>query len=359
MKKLLYIIAIAIVALATLSCERRELTYDYSPYCEVVLNVDWSNMSEAPTGMTIMAYPQDGGTPTTIQSNTVTSGTLKLPAGVYNILVFNQIPSDFGTVSFRGMDQWDTAEVYSNETTSNVSWASSKSEATTVREPEDIAVATYTDVEICEDCIEKSTAQYKLTGERIVIETIDLKPNIVIKRTLVRVRVDGIGNLLSTRAVLTGMSEGYNFSTQQSTETRASHFFEDWEIVDYDYGEQYGETYAYFASFGIPSTTTSTRATDDWTGSIYIQMLLVDNETIIEHAATVTIASNSDVTDTYVDADIDVDIETNVIVEVGFSDDEDDSMPVLPDVKPEGSSDSGFSAEVEDWGEEEDYYLGI
>ncbi|MFR9592891.1 MAG: DUF5119 domain-containing protein, partial [Rikenellaceae bacterium] len=200
MKKLLYIIGICLVAL---SCERRELTYDYSPYCEVLVNVDWSNMSETPTGMTIRAYPQDGGEPTVLQSNTITSGTLKLPAGVYNILVFNQIPSDFGTVEFRGLDKWETAEVYAAEQTSTASWTASKSDdALVVREPEDVAVATYLDVEICEDCINKSTEQYKLTGERIVIATLDLKPKVVVKRTLVRVKVDGISNLLSTRAVL-------------------------------------------------------------------------------------------------------------------------------------------------------------
>ncbi|MFI3292800.1 MAG: DUF5119 domain-containing protein [Rikenellaceae bacterium] len=359
MKKILYIIGICLVAL---SCERRELTYDYSPYCEVLVNVDWSNMSEAPTGMSIRAYPEDGGEPIVVQSNTITSGTLKLPAGVYNILVFNQIPSDFGTVGFRGLDKWETAEVYSVEDATK-SWATTKADETIVREPEDIAVATYEDVEICEDCIQKSTEQYELTGERIVAETLNLKPRIVVKRTFVRVKVDGISNLRSTRGVLTGMSDGYNFSTQQSFSSQVSHVLENWTIEDFEYGDQFGETNIYFMSFGLPETTTTTRVADDWQGSIYLQILLVDNKTIIEHTADIsqntTTNDDEETRDADVETDVDVDVETNITVEVGLSGSLDDPPPVLPNVKPEGSSSSGFDATVEDWGDEESYDLPV
>ncbi len=351
MKQFFYLICIALVAL---SCERRELTYDYSPYCDVVINLDWSEMSETPTGMTVRAYPQDGGAPIVVQSNTITSARLSLPAGVYNILVFNQIPSDFGTVSFRGLDKWETAEVYAKENTTAL-WATSKSETSIVREPEDIAVATYTDVEICKNCIERSTQQFKLTGERIVIETLNLKPMLVVKRTFVRVQIDGVGNLRSTRAVLTGMAEGYNFSTQKSCEKQVSHVLESWSIENYEYGEQYGQTMAYFMSFGLNSTTTLTRAADSWVGSIDLQMLLVDNVTIIEHSADISnfTTSNDDETK----SDYDAYTEVNITVNVGLSGSQSDPMPYLPYVKPEDATDSGFSADVEDWGDQEDVGL--
>ena len=37
----LYVIA-AITLLVTASCERRELSYDYSPYCDVRVNLGWA-----------------------------------------------------------------------------------------------------------------------------------------------------------------------------------------------------------------------------------------------------------------------------------------------------------------------------
>ncbi len=350
MKKILYIIYLC---LAILSCERRELTYDYSPYCEIVVNLDWSNLSKAPTGMSIRAYPQDGGEPIVYQSNAITSGTIKLPAGVYNILVFNQIPSDFGSVGFRGLDKWETAEVYSVEQ-SGKSWASTKADETIVRKPEDVAVATFTDVEIKEECIIKSIELYKLTGKRLVAHILNLKPQIVVKRTFVRVKVDGIYNLRSTRGVLTGMSEGYNFSTQQSISPKVSHVLEDWNIEDFAYGERYGETNNYFMSFGLPSTTTSTRAVGEWNGSIYLQMLLVDNKTIVEHTANITKR-----TSTSEDEESKDDVKINITVKVGFSGDADDPIPVLPDVKPEDSSDSGFDATIDNWENEEEHNVQI
>ncbi|MFR9578889.1 MAG: DUF5119 domain-containing protein [Rikenellaceae bacterium] len=352
MKRVLYIICISILML---SCERVELTYNYSPYCDIVVNLDWSNMSEIPTGMTVRAYPQDGSTPTVYQSNAISSATLSLPAGVYNILVFNQVPADFGTVSFRGLDLWETAEVYANENTS-ASWATnvSRSSSTFVREPEDVAVATYLDIEISDDMIDKSTEQYRLTKERIVVETLDLKPKVVVKRAFVRVQVDGIKNLLSTRAVLTGMADCYNFSTQQSGEIYVSHLLEEWTIEDYEYNDRYGETNIYFMSFGIPTTTTSTRATSDWSGSIDLQMLLIDNQTIIEHSADITNRTTSN-SEEETKSDTDTDIDIDISVEIGFSGDDDDPMPYLPDVLPSGDVSSAFDATVEDWGDEESY----
>ncbi len=355
MKKILLIISICIVALG---CQRRALTYDYSPFCEVVVNVDWASMSTAPTGMSVRAYPESGEKPIVVQTNDISRAILKLPAGVYNILVFNQIPSDYGTVSFRGLDRWETTEVYSNEST-KAPWAVSKSESTIVREPEVIAAATYTGVEISEESVRESTERYELTGERIVTHTLEVAPKIVVKRANVRVKVDGIYNLRSTRAVFTGMSNGYNFSTQQSIPDRASHVLENWKIEDFAVGDRYGETNTYFISFGLPSTTTATRPNDDWKGSIYLEMLLVDNkpENVVKHTADITAYtsvhdSDSSKVEDEDNPSSDIEVETTITVKVGLSDNDDDPMVVLPDVKPEGGSAGGFDAVIDKWDKE-------
>lgn len=310
--------------------------------------------------MSIYAFPENEGKPTVIMSNAISSGTLKLAAGVYNILVFNQIPSDFGTVSFRGLDRWETAEVYSNNET-KAHWAISRAETQIVRDPEIIAAATYTDVEISEKCIEKSTEKYKLTGERIVAHTLNLKPKIVVKKTYVRVKVEGIHNLRSTRAVFTGMSNGYNFATQQSISEQVAHVIESWRINPFEYGDRFGETNGYFLSFGIPSTTTSTRVLPNWSGAIDLQMLLVDNKTVINHKVDITNYTTTDDNDSKAEEDNnnDIDIETSVVVKIGLSSDPNDQWVVLPDVKPEGGSSSGFDATVEDWGDEESVELPV
>ncbi len=347
MKRLPYIICIALVAFATLSCGRRELTYDYSPYCEVVVNVDWSNMTKAPNGMTVICYPESGEAPIVkVSGDNINQSVLQLPAGVYNIVVFNRQVSDFDYVGFRGMDKFETAEVYALATTSK--WAQSKADAELVAEPNEVAASTYLDVEIKEECVEKSTELFKTEGKRVVAATIDLKPVVVVKQAKVRIRIKGIYNLRSARATLTGMADGYNFSTQMSSDTEVTHALESWTIEDYEYGEVYGQINTDFVSFGIPNYATTTRedAINDWRGSMDVSMLLVDNKTI-EDFKDIPL-ENRLTTD-----EVTGQLTTTLTIEVGFSDDSDDVIPELEDVKPEGGSESDFDAQIDPWGDEE------
>lgn len=355
MIRILYMI---LLCLATLACERRDLTYNYSPYCEVVVNIDWSNMKVPPKGISIRAYPKSGEKPIIIHSNTITGGTLKLPVGEYNILVFNQIPSDFGTVTFRGMEKWETAELYSNEQTTE-SWATDVAQATIVREPEYVAASTYTNLKISEKDTESYYREFKSTEDEKVTYTINLKPRVVVKKTFVRVHVDGIKNLRSTRGVLTGMTDGYNFSTQTSFKNKVSHILHDWKIEPFGFVDQYGETNTYFMSFGLPNVKTATRAVQNWDGHIDLEMLLVDNKTVIKHSADVSQYTEI--------KDDDDDVNINITIEVGVSggdsgdddDDDDNPTPILPDVKPEGGSSSGFDATIDNWEREERHEVDI
>ncbi len=339
-KLLLYVICFCLVAI---SCERRELTYNYSPYCEVVINVDWENMSKTPNGMTVICYPESGAAPITkVNGDNVKQETLLLPAGVYNIVVFNRQVSDFDYVGFRGMDKFETAEVHSLSTTSK--WAVSKAESELVTEPDEVGVATYLDVEIKQECIEKSTELYKKEGKHIVAHTLDLTPVVVVKKTRVNVRVKGIHNLRSTRATLFGMSEGYNFSTQMSVPINVTHVLEQWKIEEYEYGEEYGGTNTEFISFGVPNYATPTRAgaNGDWNGSIDLSMLLVDNKTVMNF-------KNIPLKDKLTYEEETGKLTTTIRIDVGY----DDTVPDLPDVKPEGGTESGLDADIDSWGDED------
>ncbi len=335
MKRLLLIISICF---AFAACERRELTYMYSPFCEVVLNIDWSNMTATPNGMTVMCYPESGEEPIIkVNGDNVNREVLTLPAGIYNIIVFNRQVSDFEFVGFRGMDKFETAEVHSVPT--SINWVDTKAGEVLVTEPNEVAAATHLKIEITKDDISKSTAMYKSTGKMLVVETIDLKPVVVVKQAEVRVRVKGVYNLRSTRATLVGMADGYNFSTQKSTQTPVIHAMDQWEIVPYEYGEVFGETTTTFVSFGLPDYTTASRTDGvlDWDGSISLKMLLVDNQTIKEFNdlpianATTTVDSGKLVTTIFINIDY---------------------VPELPDVKPEGGVESGFDAEIDPWGDD-------
>ncbi|MFI3259797.1 MAG: DUF5119 domain-containing protein [Rikenellaceae bacterium] len=371
MKRYLLILTLL---LSLVSCERRELTYLYSPTVSVQVNADWSNLDEAPTGMSVYFYPTDGGTPTVVQTNNTSTATANLGQGTYNILVFNQIPTDYGTITFSGMDSFSTAEVKNVSTKST--WATTKSDDDYfAREPEEIAVSTYEGFVVTEEAIYenielRSKNQTKADEEPYAI--FSFTPRVVIKTTRVRIRVSGIDNHRSTRATLYGMATGYHFSGQASHSTMTTHLLETWSVTTYDDDSSQGELIASFTSFGLPEQSTTTRGVeqwDDWEGRLDIEVLLVDNETVVSESVAladkITASADSTKSDEDVDADIDTDINTDIdtdldldfdlTIDWGFDDDDNTSDPIaltLPDVVAEGSVEGGFSATVDDWGDE-------
>lgn len=348
MKRLLYILSLS---LAVVSCQRRELTYLYDPTCEVVVDVDWSNMSTTPTGMSVYCYPEDGGDAVVAVSNDISSITVNLPQGSYNILVFNQIPTDYGTVSFSGMDSFETAEV--STVSSDSKWAESKSGVGLVRDPEEIAAATYVGFVVSSEDVatkvEYDSGVATKSGESVT-KYISVTPKVIIKNIVVRVRVSGIYNHQSTRATLYGLAGGYNFSQQTSHTTQATHVLEDWTKTVYD-GYSEGELSITFTSFGLPAQSTTTRSYEDWDGRLDIDILLVDNATITSE----TVYLNDKVTINSSDDDTKADISADINIDTGFTFDldstSDDKPIVLPDVEPVDGSSSGFSAEIDDWGD--------
>ncbi len=393
MKKLLYMIGICLVAL---SCERRELTYDYNHTVAVLINLDWSDMSAAPTGMSIYCYPEDGGSATIVQTNNISSASLQLSAGVYNILVFNQIPAEYGAVVFDGLESFETAQISSVATAST--WATSRADGELIREPEDVAAATYTGLVVSEDDVRATVALKSSTkGDIAPLATISLTPRVVTKVTSVRIRLSAIYNHLSTRATLYGMATGYHFFNQKSHSEMVTHALESWTLESYEDDPTEGEIRAYFTSFGLPDLTTTTRAEtkavysrsgesegegaaaeldatrvyEDWGGVLDIEILLVDNSTTVTESIPladkiVVVAEDDDSkSDDDVSTELDVNVNVNVNVDIniasGFDEDGSgtDTSIVLPDVTPEGSTGGGFQASVDDWGNSQNVDIEI
>lgn len=345
----------------TLSCERRELTYNYDATAEVIISADWSKMSEKPTGMSVYCYPVSGDKPIVKQTNNINYASLNLPAGIYNILVFNQIPSDYGTINFSGLESFNTAEINSVATKSN--WVKSVAEKNLIRDPEEVAAATYLELEVTEDAI-RTNVELKSKGitksSELINYTVEVTPKVVIKTTRVKIRIDGVKNYRSARATLYGMASGYNFSKQESHTSESTHLMESWSKTIYPEGNDKGEITASFTCFGLPGQTTSTRAEDysNWDGVIDVDILLVDNKTIISESIElydkITTTTQESKTDTDIDTNIDTNVDINITTGYNFDLDPDseDKPILLPDVTPEGSTSSGFDATVDDWGDE-------
>ncbi len=366
MMRILYTVCVCLIFL---SCERRDLTYGYKPTVSVVVETDWSGMDVEPSGMSVYFYPESGGAPTVVQTNNIRMATAELVSGKYDILVFNQIPSDYGTIIFEGMDRYDTAQAEIVHTKSNWAMVRSSDDGALAREPEDLAVSTYEGFEVTEDAI-KEVADLRSKGYTksgiAPYAKLEFSPRLVIKTTRVRIKVSGIDNHRSTRATLYGMASGYDFSSGKSLSDMTTHIMESWAVAKYNDGSNMGELISSFASFGLPEQITTTRGEEqwaDWAGRLDVDVLLVDNETIVSKSVPlndkITLVEDEG---NRADVSVDTNVDFDLAIDWGYSGKEGDEPLVLPDVEDAndpGDGGGGFSATLDGWGEPENVDLAL
>ena len=359
MKNILYIISLCI---AIISCERRELTYDYYPFCDVSIAVDWSYafpVIEKPTGMSVWSYPKNGGKPIINQSNNVDQIDISLREGIYDIVVFNQTPFEFGTLGFRNTGSLETLEVYAVEELAS-KWYTSKAESDEhiLRQPEKFAVVVYRDFEVTEDMVEdtrfsraKAKAKSKVSSETVKSETksnLTLIPRGVIYDAKISIRVKGIHNLRSVRAAVSNMAEGYETNNNRGNITPATHIVTE-STKQGSYGE--GVVYMTYTTFGLMGDKDNPLYTSDnfeyWKGKLHLEVLLVDNKTVKEFDFNLDDSIVNVIEKKADDGTPLIELELLIDGYNGLS-------PIeLPDVKPEGGSAEGFSADIENWGNED------
>ena len=340
-KTLIALIATVLFA----SCERRPLTYDYYPYHDIEVNVDWSKFKgEKPTGVSVWVYPQDGSKALQFRSTNVDKIKVHAPKGTHDIVVFNQIPIDFGTIDFRETDKLSTLQVFATKDESQPWYKRSEGELV-LRQPEAFATNIHRDLVVTQEMVDKSWAMYTNKKPQGVTDSthttaLYVTPTMATKRVKVKIGVKGIHNLRSLRAAIKQMSAGYNINEHIENNVHSTSLLTEWKSSG-GYGKGYVTTE--YDVFGFAEEVSS-KATDykKWKGNITIEALLVDNKTVKTFNIPIDGATMVDLlTD-----------EIDILIHI------DDDI-VLPDVKPEGGAGGGFDAEVEDWDEEENVDLPV
>lgn len=77
----------------------------------LIIDVDWSEMDEDPTGMTLLFYPSDGSLPYMRSTNSIYHYVITLPEDDYKIIIFNQSETEFSYLNFIGLEQFESATV--------------------------------------------------------------------------------------------------------------------------------------------------------------------------------------------------------------------------------------------------------
>lgn len=328
-----------ICALVTFSgCDRRELTYYES--AEITLTVDWSQSGlddeeGAAHGATAVFYPTDGGEPKIFLMGNYSQEAVRLPEGVYDVIVFNRSFTDFSNIAFRGNDGYETLEAYNKKIETRTDGETDT--RTITGSPEKLASATMEDFTVTEDMLGnysqttsgKSAYSVESGDDRC---TLHLVPEKRTSEVIAVIRVEGLNNVRSAICRLDGISESIFLATGKASGQSVAQEFPLSHPV-FDEGSPFNGTLTgTFNVFGIDFTQSH---------RLHLEAQLVDGKTVFEgdyDNVRVTEKDNGEgVITIYVEATTDK----------------------IPDVKPEGGSNSGFDVDVDGWGDEVDTDIPI
>ena len=325
------------------SCEHKELCYYHPHTAPVKVNVDWSRFPmEDPTGMTAYSYLVGGKENKVFRmiSHNIDYITLDLEAGFFNTIVFNQSESEYGSFEFVNLDDYSSAQVRVLQVKSN--WYVSKATDTKVgTEPEWLAVGRAEKIEVTEEMVKIAEKEYldqhkdiiSRSGTRSVHEVATITPTSVVKQVEFNVFAKGLYNLRSARAAMEGMTEGRYLSSGKPFTSEVAHTLDTWSVVAEPNDPASGYITSIVSTFGLPEGHSG----DPKENKFSISLLLVDNKTVLTYDYYIgdLLTALNELSD----------IEEKIVINLEIPE-------RLPDVLPVGGSGGGFSADVDDWGDE-------
>lgn len=348
MNRIFIAAAIAVLLPLLAACEHKELCegHEHVTYSRVRVDVDWTDFltKETPSGMTVAMYPDDPSLkPVTVLTNNISHAVLNLPVGGYSLLVYNQSPSEFGSLRFEGMDALSTSRIMGNEMQSR--WYQSRDDdEIVITEPEWVGIDTQKGLQVTSDMVALTNAMLSQSrhGSRdgdVVLTT--AYPKNIISTLTVHVHIKGIYNLRSARASITGMAAGYMLGENRPTSATATHLLEQWSLTTDNSDPTRGTITARITTFGLPQGHQGLPHENYFNLSI----LLVDGVTIMDFPFAIGDQFRYEM-------DAEANLELSLVLDITIDD-------PLPDVEPAGGGSSGFDAIVDDWGDEEEVDIAM
>lgn len=152
------------VSILLVSCERRDLTY--YEVSEITLTADWNDSGlddkEQKYGATAVFYPRNGGEPKIFMMGDRSGDAVRLPMGVYDIIVFNRSFNDFSNIAFRG-NSYETLEAYARKVETRVDKKTRVETRTIISSPDELAAATLEGFTVTEDMLVNLVISQKST----------------------------------------------------------------------------------------------------------------------------------------------------------------------------------------------------
>ena len=212
MKKSLILVSCAVLMA---SCNFRHIVpedeFDVVDKLIVDFDVDWSELDEKPTGLTLCFYPTGDAVTDTknyiFHYNTVDHVQVKLPEQDYSLICFNQSESEFANYEF-DLSSYETAcvrvktDAEATQTHVRYTSATRADTASAVLAPGDLAVASMNSV-----VKESKTRALNLMGV--------LKPTNVVKSMTLKIYVFGLNERVEVSGSISNLCDGVTMCTRE------------------------------------------------------------------------------------------------------------------------------------------------
>lgn len=305
------------------ACERRELTYYMES--EITVTADWSRADldeESERGATLVVYPQNGGAPYIYLMGEREGTKIRLPEGHYDAVLFNHSFDDFKSIDFRGHDALETLEAFAKEV---VTRAGTR---VIVSSPEKLSAAVVRHFEVTEEMLGNYAPTVRRTSTcpdescRMHFSPLPLTHKVEVK-----LHVKGLVNVREARCTLHGVPLSIFLHNGSVKEEIGGQEFVVSNPDLYEGSWEDGTLTGTLNLFGFD---------EDAPHEVALKALLVDGQTVAEQTLENLVVREQ----------VDEDGHLFLYIEASTPDS-------FPYVKPEGGGDSGFDADVEDWGEDE------
>lgn len=263
-----------------MSCQLREINAP-DDQAHITLEVDWSLMDKEPTGMTVMFYPTDGTNPYKLITNEVHYVHQDLPEKDYDILIFNQSVEEFTTLNFRGLEKFDSAEVYIPEDKNLTSRIDRLYNDGTRGYNASAKVQPRSFASTSTKSTRDATRGYNASAK------VQPRPNVGKMKATVHVR--GLENARSVNGAITGLGGGSSIAGRKLTNKSLIQELDNWNITLTRSSD--GTISTEFGTFGISPIVDHTRIAtntanamanveaseeDDYRNILYLNFLLKD-----------------------------------------------------------------------------------
>lgn len=361
---------IGIFALAFLGllagCQRRPLEVAWQATVRVVVKCIWTidayPEAEKPSGVT-MYFFRDGKYYSSVTTSNVDSCVVQLEEGRYQMYLISQSPDEYWRMQFEHTTDYEDAAVSLRETAS-AAWAAKASNAdeAVVENPEILCAGVSETFEITATQTEEYQYWYnslrklraakdtksgsKSDDERYYEERVEyytihvvVSPTNIVSQLAISIYAGNADVLKAVRASTSGMARTFELTQDRTATESAIQVMREWRLTMDDEGRRVGHIDGVITTFGLPNGEDPSVKRDS---SLNVSALLIDNATIADYKFEVGDKIRM----------LDPNPGYRHLYRLVFGSVEQPAI-ILPDVRPEPGTGGGFSAGVEDWGEEQ------